>query len=1649
MARPERQTQGPSPAPLLAALLFGAISVAARASLAQVAAGGLGTRVNGTALGRCSAGICSVQGGSIAGPNLFHRFSQFDTRTGIQRVDLDSRGRSNVVVGVSHPAGSFFGAPLQLSGPANLFWLSPGGLWLGNGARFQGATSLLLSTAPTLRIGPGEFNAVGGLADRLGVWAAAPTLDIEALAQAGLAGDALAPGDGPIVLAGGRLSVDRHLLLHSGAGAIRTSPGAASELRAGGSVQLSGGTLQLRGLDIQAGSGANDRVLLRSGPLLGGALGRLELADATLRGTQVRLEGAGGLALERVEARAEGGPGPGMVLISAGQGGSQAAARLAGVNLTGGDVLLSATGPLAATDLRVQAGAHGGGGQLELAAGAARSGDPSLRLERADLQGRSVVIAAGGPAELRQVQARAGRDGDPGGLWLRSSPGPGGTASPIDLAAVRLSAASAVVQAAGDLRARNLDAQAERLWLWAEGPGSGNSGASLSLEQTILRGAQQLSARATGDLAGRELKAEGGSIDVAAAGRLRLDGSRLRAIDETGGIRLEALAAANRPQQGSLELSDTELVGKTIVARAGQRLSLANLTALAGSPGRRGVISLETGSADASGADGEASLVGSRLEGQRVIVRSGTIRLGGNSRIAAPKGMIQLDAKRGDLTIQSSHLDVGVQSEADLRTPVNLLAGTGTNDSRRNTPNIALFAERNLTIGEGSSLRASQDLAPLRAANPALADPDIRLTDTSGIVLADAGQGLLVSDSRVEADASDNLAGNLLLRAQARDGRGELVLRNTSLSASGGAGSGDIRLNSANGMRIENSQLIARSPNSPADPFNPGDPDWLKLFSGSFSGGEITLTNSSSQKPITIVNSQLRAEQSAGGGSLLPTRSFEGAREDAEFFDTFDSNDSGFPNYTGGIVSLFSQGGITISGARTLLSVSSLAEGASSPEDFGGILRLINTSPHPLLISDAARLEARTGAAFHPLSTEFTAAGVINLWNRGPIGLADSSLNSATLLGPDQPEASRYQGSIAIHSASEIAIQRSTLSHGPGPSDLPGLGERVVHSPSSPTILGSTLLPGCGGVCDPRPWDSQTFDNFLHPSGFGPSVWGAYYRAPNPYLLPVGDRVRDQLFEGGPNYPRPLPTSVRGWIDSTPTRTVFQPDAPARRLEDLLAVDPGPLPEALLRNSVSAAVPAAPFSPSWMPSAKTALQIPDPDLRLAINFPAGAENGPTTLLLNSSESVPEAVAAASFAAADQAASREVIGALGLRQPLPQSPSIGALQQLLRQSRPLAAPSAPSAPIQPSYAPAILQISSSPIPGQPLLLIQHVLIPAVGEIRGWQTRVPRDLLQQRIQAFQRQLSQQGDLAEGTAGRQLASLLLDPVLPELQRQGINALLLALDRGLQGIPFAALPVAGGNLVDRVALTITPALGLTDLAPQSSGPQRRRTLLAGASRFPNGLMPLQMAEQELRRLAALHPDALVLLDADFRTRTLIEKSRERPLAILHLATHADFASQRADGARVYTSDGELSLTDLGRQLRNGQAEPMSLFVLNACRTAVGNEDRELGISGLALQAGASSAMGNLWFVDDVVAAAFSVQFHRALEQGLSKDLALQQTQQRFRQGRIRVRGDQIVNDNQQTLISGLTPADQARLGNDLRHPYFWAGMVLTGRPW
>ena len=100
--------------------------------------------------------------------NRFHRFSEFDTRGTIQRVLFDSGQQRNLVVGVISGAGSFIDKSIELSNPANLFWLSPGGIHLSGGAGFVNVPSLTLSTAPQLGFaGGGVFDVFGSTSQQV------------------------------------------------------------------------------------------------------------------------------------------------------------------------------------------------------------------------------------------------------------------------------------------------------------------------------------------------------------------------------------------------------------------------------------------------------------------------------------------------------------------------------------------------------------------------------------------------------------------------------------------------------------------------------------------------------------------------------------------------------------------------------------------------------------------------------------------------------------------------------------------------------------------------------------------------------------------------------------------------------------------------------------------------------------------------------------------------------------------------------------------------------------------------------------------------------------------------------------------------------------------------------------------------------------------------------------------------------------------------------------------------------------------------------------------------------------------------------------------------------------------------------------------
>ena len=124
-------------------------------------------------------------------------------------------------------------------------------------------------------------------------------------------------------------------------------------------------------------------------------------------------------------------------------------------------------------------------------------------------------------------------------------------------------------------------------------------------------------------------------------------------------------------------------------------------------------------------------------------------------------------------------------------------------------------------------------------------------------------------------------------------------------------------------------------------------------------------------------------------------------------------------------------------------------------------------------------------------------------------------------------------------------------------------------------------------------------------------------------------------------------------------------------------------------------------------------------------------------------------------------------------------------------------------------------------------------------------------------------------------------------------------------------------------------------------------------------------------------------------------------------------------------------------------------MVVFSACRTALGDPETELGFSGLALQAGAKSAIGTLWYVDDVMTSAYFVQMYKFLDLGMPKAEAMQLTRRLFAQKLITLEDDKLIGFNNLPLLENLTVSQKRLIKNGLNNPFFWAGIELMGSPW
>ena len=325
------------------------------------------------------------------------------------------------------------------------------------------------------------------------------------------------------------------------------------------------------------------------------------------------------------------------------------------------------------------------------------------------------------------------------------------------------------------------------------------------------------------------------------------------------------------------------------------------------------------------------------------------------------------------------------------------------------------------------------------------------------------------------------------------------------------------------------------------------------------------------------------------------------------------------------------------------------------------------------------------------------------------------------------------------------------------------------------------------------------------------------------------------------------------------------------------------------------------------------------------------------------------------------------------------------------------------------------------------LLQYMLLPD----RGWMFLTTRDelisldlgvgrqqldpLIQQYRWQLQTPAATRGFTLDPTivqravmadAPRELSRLLLQPVLDKLA--GKRHLTIIPNGDLHFLPFAALPVDGHYLVERLTLSTLSSASLLAHTRPVTVPLHPR-LLALANPVRTGLAPLPGTEAEAQAIGTHYPDPDKRLYFRERAQRSILVGQDLRGWNLHLAVHGQAGAMNT--TRLQFSDGDLTLADVW----NLYLDDAPLVVLSACETALGEQlggDEVVSLANGFIFAGAQALVSSLWPVPDEPTRALMEEFYRQRNQGPAAALA----------------------------------AAQRALIKDGHDPYHWAGFIVAG---
>jgi CHAT domain-containing protein len=266
------------------------------------------------------------------------------------------------------------------------------------------------------------------------------------------------------------------------------------------------------------------------------------------------------------------------------------------------------------------------------------------------------------------------------------------------------------------------------------------------------------------------------------------------------------------------------------------------------------------------------------------------------------------------------------------------------------------------------------------------------------------------------------------------------------------------------------------------------------------------------------------------------------------------------------------------------------------------------------------------------------------------------------------------------------------------------------------------------------------------------------------------------------------------------------------------------------------------------------------------------------------------------------------------------------------------------------------------------------------------------------------------------QQLYDWVIRPIRGLLTENQVNTLVFIPDGALRTIPFAALYDGNRFLIQDLAVAVVP--GLSMVQPEAAERKNVRLLLNGLSVPVRGFAPLDFVTNELGSIDQIYPGQ-ILMNQQFTLAEFQSRLRDDQFSIVHIASHGQF-NRDVHKTFVLTYDNQLSLDDLEASIRPSQyrGQPVELLVLSACQTAAGDDQAALGLAGVAIKAGARSALASLWFVNDQSTSALITEFYRQLQLSptLSKARALQAAQIK------------LLNDRR------------------YRHPCYWSPYLMVG---